>query len=143
MQLGVSKEKVMTITQVVQRYGNLSGFASAELLTIREGLLTSWDREIKFLELETVVEALGKMLNNPNSFRDHGLGNIIRDVAELLQRNWSVTVLHASRTINFVAHRLAPIGRTKVQLGERVLFHSPPAEIFDTYAAETPTIPMA
>uniref|UniRef100_A0A803L7M9 RNase H type-1 domain-containing protein n=1 Tax=Chenopodium quinoa TaxID=63459 RepID=A0A803L7M9_CHEQI len=78
------------------------------------------------------------MLKDPKSFKDHDLGNIIRDVASLLERNWTVQVFHASRTVNFVANRLAIMGRTKIKTGEIVPFSYPPTELFETYAAEIP-----
>uniref|UniRef100_A0A803MG71 RNase H type-1 domain-containing protein n=1 Tax=Chenopodium quinoa TaxID=63459 RepID=A0A803MG71_CHEQI len=105
---------------------------------IREGLLTAWNKKVRFLELETDAQALSKMLKYPKSFEDHDLGNLIRDVASLLERDWIVTVFHASRSVNFVADRLAVMGRTKIKTGERVPFTYPPAEIFETYASEIP-----
>uniref|UniRef100_A0A803M0Q4 RNase H type-1 domain-containing protein n=1 Tax=Chenopodium quinoa TaxID=63459 RepID=A0A803M0Q4_CHEQI len=76
------------------------------------------------------------MLKVPKSFEDHDLGNIIRDVASLLERDWTVTVFHASRSVNFVADRLATMGRTKFKTGERVPYSYPPADVFETYASE-------
>uniref|UniRef100_A0A803N9G1 RNase H type-1 domain-containing protein n=1 Tax=Chenopodium quinoa TaxID=63459 RepID=A0A803N9G1_CHEQI len=77
--------------------------ASTVLLAIREGLLTAWSKNIKFLELETDADALIKMLKDPKLFEDSDLGNVMKDVASLLQRDWSVTIFHASREVNFVA----------------------------------------
>ncbi|XP_021715729.1 uncharacterized protein LOC110683645 [Chenopodium quinoa] len=112
--------------------------ASAELLAIREGLLTAWDKKIKFLELETDVDALTKMLKGPKLYEDSDLGNVIRDVDSLLQRDWTVTIFHASREVNFVADKLATMGRTEIKVGERIPFSYPPAEIFHIYAFEIP-----
>uniref|UniRef100_A0A803N1R8 RNase H type-1 domain-containing protein n=1 Tax=Chenopodium quinoa TaxID=63459 RepID=A0A803N1R8_CHEQI len=65
-------------------------------------------------------------------------GNLIRDVASLLERNWNVQAFHASRTVNFVADKLAIMGRTKFKTGESVPFTYPPIELFETYAAKIP-----
>ncbi|XP_021762617.1 uncharacterized protein LOC110727362 [Chenopodium quinoa] len=62
------------------------------------------------------ADALREMLNDPNSYLDHGMGNIIRDVAHLLQRNLSVTILHAGRAVNHLAHQLAALGRCQPQI---------------------------
>uniref|UniRef100_A0A803LXA5 RNase H type-1 domain-containing protein n=1 Tax=Chenopodium quinoa TaxID=63459 RepID=A0A803LXA5_CHEQI len=70
---------------------NAVSAASAELLAIREGLLLAWEKQIKFLELETDAEGLSKMLKEPKSSEDGDLGNIIRDVAALLERDWTVS----------------------------------------------------
>uniref|UniRef100_A0A803MQV0 RNase H type-1 domain-containing protein n=1 Tax=Chenopodium quinoa TaxID=63459 RepID=A0A803MQV0_CHEQI len=71
---------------------NVASATSAKLLAIREGLLIAWKRKIEILELETDADALSKMLKNPEAFLDNDLGNIIRDVAALLNRNWKVTI---------------------------------------------------
>uniref|UniRef100_A0A803N8C2 RNase H type-1 domain-containing protein n=1 Tax=Chenopodium quinoa TaxID=63459 RepID=A0A803N8C2_CHEQI len=98
---------------------NAMSAASSELLAIREGLLTARKRRIQFLDLETDADALTKMLKNPYSFKDHDQGNIIKNVASILDRYWNVTIFHAKRTVNLVDDRLATIGRTKVKKGEK------------------------
>ncbi|XP_021728049.1 uncharacterized protein LOC110695134 [Chenopodium quinoa] len=95
------------------KYNALSP-AATELLAIKDGLLSAWAREIKFLELETDAAELKRMLEDPDSFKDHELGNIIRDVASILSRNWKVSIFHVSRCANGVADKLAAMGRTKV-----------------------------
>ncbi|XP_021746163.1 uncharacterized protein LOC110712046 [Chenopodium quinoa] len=110
--------------------------ASAELLAIKIRLLTGRNKKIKFQELETDVEALTKMLKDPKLCEYHDLCNVIREVVALLERDWTIIVFHANRTVNFVVDRLATMGRTKIKTGERVSFKYPPAEIFETYASE-------
>uniref|UniRef100_A0A803MSD4 RNase H type-1 domain-containing protein n=1 Tax=Chenopodium quinoa TaxID=63459 RepID=A0A803MSD4_CHEQI len=66
---------------------NTSSPAAAELLAIKDGLLAAWARDIRSLELETDAAELKKMLEDPNSFKDHELGNINRDVASLISRD--------------------------------------------------------
>ncbi|XP_021747148.1 uncharacterized protein LOC110712998 [Chenopodium quinoa] len=102
------------------------GAASAELLAIREGLNTAWERGIRFLELETDAQALTYMIQNPHFYMDHQLFNIINDVSQLLKREWQVTVLHFKRSANKIAHGLAEIGRGMTD--DDILFHfySPP-----------------
>uniref|UniRef100_A0A803N030 RNase H type-1 domain-containing protein n=2 Tax=Chenopodium quinoa TaxID=63459 RepID=A0A803N030_CHEQI len=117
---------------------NAMTVASAELMAIREGLLRAWSKNIKFLELETYVDALTKMLKDPKSFEDGDLGNLIRDVASLLERDWTVQIFHTSRSVNLVADKLAYMGRTKFKAGECVPFTYPPADCFDLYATEIP-----
>uniref|UniRef100_A0A803L5Q7 Uncharacterized protein n=1 Tax=Chenopodium quinoa TaxID=63459 RepID=A0A803L5Q7_CHEQI len=74
---------------------------------------------------------------------DHDLVNVIRDVASLLERNWTVLIFHANRSCNFVADILATIGRTKIKVGERVHYNYPPAATFEAYASEIPDMPAA
>uniref|UniRef100_A0A803M6Z1 RNase H type-1 domain-containing protein n=1 Tax=Chenopodium quinoa TaxID=63459 RepID=A0A803M6Z1_CHEQI len=128
-------EKGLWVTGYAMRFNALSADA-AELMAIREGLLTAWGKGIKFLELETDADALTRMLKDPKSFEDGDLGNLIRDVASLLERQWTVQVFHISRSINEVADKLAFMGRNKFKAGETVPFTYPPAECFGTYAAE-------
>uniref|UniRef100_A0A803MSZ0 RNase H type-1 domain-containing protein n=1 Tax=Chenopodium quinoa TaxID=63459 RepID=A0A803MSZ0_CHEQI len=89
--------------------------ASAELLAIMEGLNTAWERGTGFLELETDAQALTYMIQNPLYYNHHLLSNIIRDVSELLQKDWQVTVLRVKRIANKIAHGLADIGRNSQQ----------------------------
>ncbi|XP_021758567.1 uncharacterized protein LOC110723522 [Chenopodium quinoa] len=110
--------------------------AASELIVIREGLLMAWKRKIQHLDLETDADALSKMLKNPEAFKDHDLGNVIRDVASLLARDWDVAIFHAKRYVNQIADALAHIGRTRVKKGEKETYFYPHADIFDQYAAE-------
>uniref|UniRef100_A0A803LAN4 RNase H type-1 domain-containing protein n=1 Tax=Chenopodium quinoa TaxID=63459 RepID=A0A803LAN4_CHEQI len=63
------------------------GPASSELLALREGLTTAWERGIRFLELETDAQALTYMLQNHLYYMDHHLANITNDVTQLLNRD--------------------------------------------------------
>ncbi|XP_021746403.1 uncharacterized protein LOC110712249 [Chenopodium quinoa] len=110
----------------------------AELLAIKEGLLIAWAREIKLLELETDAAALKKMLEDPDSFKDHDIGNIIRDVASILRRTWKVSIFHVSRYVKCVADKLATIDITKVNPGQPALYHYPPTQLFESYVSEIP-----
>ncbi|XP_021765748.1 uncharacterized protein LOC110730268 isoform X1 [Chenopodium quinoa] len=103
------------------------GPASAELFAIKEGLSTSWARGIRFLELETDAQALKYMLENPLYYIDHELSNFINDIVKLLQREWSVTILHVKRQSNKLAHGLAQIGRLQPDDDVAYQFFSPSA----------------
>uniref|UniRef100_A0A803LHK0 CCHC-type domain-containing protein n=1 Tax=Chenopodium quinoa TaxID=63459 RepID=A0A803LHK0_CHEQI len=133
----IRNDKGIWVAGFATRFNALTA-ASAELMAIRDGLLLAWDKKIKDLELETDADSLSKMLKDPKSFEDSDLGNIIRDVAALLGRNWNVTIFHANRCVNYVADRLALMGRTKYKIGEKVPFNYPPPEVFQTYAMEIP-----
>uniref|UniRef100_A0A803LHF6 RNase H type-1 domain-containing protein n=1 Tax=Chenopodium quinoa TaxID=63459 RepID=A0A803LHF6_CHEQI len=128
-------DKGIWVAGFASKFNALSA-ATAELLAIRDGLLLAWDKRIRFLELETDADSLSKMLKDPKSFEDGDLGNIIRDVASLLQRDWEVIVFHANKCVNFVDDRLATMGRTKYKTGDNVPFSYPPPEVYQTYALE-------
>ncbi|XP_021775768.1 uncharacterized protein LOC110739627 [Chenopodium quinoa] len=117
---------------------NAMSAAAAELLAIKEGLLIVWARDIKQLELEIDAEALKMMLEDPDAFKNHDLGNAISDVVSIICRNWKVSIFHVNRSINCVADKLAAMGRSKIRRGEISLFHYPPAELFQDYASDIP-----
>ncbi|XP_021728702.1 uncharacterized protein LOC110695776 [Chenopodium quinoa] len=109
--------------------------ASTELLAIKEGLITCYARGIRFLELETDVQAVKYMLENPIYYIDHELCNIINDVVSLLNKDWSVTILHVKHQANKLAHGLAEIGRSRTDDDTGYHFFSPPI-LSSTYMEE-------
>uniref|UniRef100_A0A803LUB2 RNase H type-1 domain-containing protein n=1 Tax=Chenopodium quinoa TaxID=63459 RepID=A0A803LUB2_CHEQI len=64
---------------------------------------------------------------NPLYYIDHELSNFINDIVKLLQREWSVTILHVKRQSNKLAHGLAQIGRLQPDDDVAYQFFSPSA----------------
>lgn len=84
--------------------------AAAELITIREGLITLKKFNTNHLELEADAEALKMMLENVDKFSNHELSALIQDVAAFLREDWIVILLYVKRNANEVAHCLAKFG---------------------------------
>uniref|UniRef100_A0A803LFT2 RNase H type-1 domain-containing protein n=1 Tax=Chenopodium quinoa TaxID=63459 RepID=A0A803LFT2_CHEQI len=97
-------------------------FSSMQNLgTSPKGILKStqmdpgWPQTMQVLETNQIchtdAQALCYMLENPKAYMDHQLAVITKDVADLLQRQWSITLLHVKRSANKIAHGLASIGK--------------------------------
>lgn len=97
-----------------------ANLATAELLTIREGLFIAKSYKITHLELEIYAQALKIITDRPDRFPHHELRAIIKDVTHLLEGEWTLDIMHAKRDVNMVAHRLVGFG---LEMEEEKVIH--------------------
>ncbi|KAK7378105.1 hypothetical protein VNO80_03541 [Phaseolus coccineus] len=106
-------------------YGSL-GLATnvkADLFSICQGLITAWDLGYRTVLVETdSLEAIN--LIKEANIEDCAYGGLLADIRSLMQRNWSLDLIHSFRQDNACAHILSELGAEQHEV-YRFLAHPP------------------
>lgn len=100
-------------------------------MSIREGLYVVKEHNITRLELETDAQVLKFMLDRAENYLHPKLHALIQDDVHLLKEIDTVTILHARRDVNVLAHRMAKLGMEMKE--ERNVYFTPLVDVMNEF----------
>ncbi|KAI4313589.1 hypothetical protein L6164_026554 [Bauhinia variegata] len=97
----------------------------AETFAIYKGLAEAWRLDYKKVIIESDSESAVDLVNQRSSTSDWGLGLLVNQAREYVNKDWEVLILYISRDYNKVADKLASLSH-EFQVGELREYEDPP-----------------
>lgn len=82
----------------------------AELLALKHGLALAWDQGFRHVVCEFDALDIVNLFNANENLQLHSFAKVVIEIAELLNQNWIVKLLHVFRETNACANFLAKLG---------------------------------
>ncbi|XP_057443884.1 uncharacterized protein LOC130736046 [Lotus japonicus] len=98
----------------------------AEALALRDGLRLAWGHGIRKLVCETDCQDLNEVLVDMSRVNRHDHAAVLKDIKELMERNWRITLAWTQRECNTAADWLARQGALSLIPGVIELNYPPP-----------------
>lgn len=105
---------------------NCKSAKEAELLTVRQGLEFMKELQIKNFELEVDAKKIRDIFEDGEDYTHHAFRPILKDIAQLMQVNEGLEIVHIPRQNNTVAHGLACFA---MKMKEKLIVHRTPPQI--------------